>query len=62
MRKQKRSAVFVALSNTVGHELVFERYTDKVVVAKYPRNESNCQPLMLSKKAVKPVTKRRSKK
>ena len=36
MAKHKRSAVFIALSNTVGHELVFRHYTSKVVVADHP--------------------------
>lgn len=36
MAKTKRNCVFVALSHTVGHDLVFERYTNKVVVAIHP--------------------------
>jgi hypothetical protein len=32
----RRSAVYVALSETVGHDLVFRHYTNKVVVGKYP--------------------------
>jgi hypothetical protein len=32
----KRNSVFTALSGTIGHELVFKHYTNKVVVAQYP--------------------------
>ena len=32
----RRSAVYVALSENVGHDLVFRHYTNKVVVGKYP--------------------------
>lgn len=33
----RRSAVYVALSESVGHDLVFRHYTNKVVVGKYPK-------------------------
>ena len=36
MAQLRRNAVFTALSGTIGHELVFKHYTNKVVVAKYP--------------------------
>lgn len=32
----RKTAVYVALSETVGHDLVFRHYTNKVVVGKYP--------------------------
>jgi hypothetical protein len=31
----RRSVVYVATSETVGHDLVFRHYTNKVVVGKY---------------------------
>lgn len=34
---RRRPAVYVALSETVGHDLVFRHYTNKVVVGKYPK-------------------------
>jgi hypothetical protein len=36
MARLRRTAVFVALSCNVGHDLVFRHYTNKVVVGKYP--------------------------
>jgi hypothetical protein len=35
MTIRRRNCVFVALSNTVGHELIFRHYTNKVVVGSY---------------------------
>ena len=35
MKTSRRSCVFVAHSNTVGHDLVFRHYTAKVVVGNY---------------------------
>ena len=32
----KRNSVFVALQGTIGNELVFRHFTNKVVVAIYP--------------------------
>lgn len=32
---KRRSAVYVVLNETVGHDLVFRHYTNKVVVGKY---------------------------
>lgn len=32
---RRRTAVYVALSENVGHDLVFRHYTNKVVVGKY---------------------------
>ena len=41
MKLTKRNCVFVALSNAVGHELVFRHYTNKVVVGKHPDRKEN---------------------
>lgn len=34
--QKRRTAVFVVPSETVGHDLIFRHYTNKVVVGKYP--------------------------
>jgi hypothetical protein len=36
---RRRTAVYVAPSETVGHDLVFRHYTNKVVVGKYPETK-----------------------
>lgn len=36
MARIKTNSVFAALQGTIGKELVFKHYSDKVVVAKYP--------------------------
>jgi len=36
MARTSRNSVFVALSGTIGRELVFMQYPNKVVVGKYP--------------------------
>lgn len=36
MASIRKNSVFVALQGTIGKELVFKHYTDKIVVAKYP--------------------------
>ena len=35
MKTPRKNCVFVAHSDTVGHELVFRHYTNKVVVGNY---------------------------
>lgn len=44
MARLRRTAVFVALSSNVGHELVFRHYTNKVVVGKYPDTKTMKSP------------------
>lgn len=36
MARLKKNSVFNALSGTIGKEIVFKQYADKVVVSKYP--------------------------
>ena len=48
MARLRRNSVFTALSGSIGHELVFKHYTDKVVVGKYP-DMSNVKPSELQK-------------
>lgn len=48
MARLRRNSVFVALQGTIGQELVFKHYTDKVVVARYP-NMSRIKPSELQK-------------
>ena len=36
MARLQRKSVYVALQGTIGKDLVFTHYTDKVVVARYP--------------------------
>lgn len=43
MAQLRRNAVFTALSDTIGHELVFKHYTNKVVVGRCP-NKRKVRP------------------
>jgi hypothetical protein len=36
MAKVKNNSLFAALQGTIGEDLVFKQYADKVVVSKYP--------------------------
>lgn len=36
---RRRTAVYVVPSATVGHDLIFRHYTNKVVVGKYPETK-----------------------
>jgi hypothetical protein len=36
MARLRKNSVFSALSGTIGKEIVFKQYADKVVVSKYP--------------------------
>ena len=44
MARLNRSAVYVALQGTIGRELVFKHYTNKVVAAIYPDMEKLKSP------------------
>lgn len=48
MARLRRNSVFTALQGSLGKELVFKHYTDKVVVAKYP-DMSRVKPSELQK-------------
>ena len=53
MASVKRSSVFIALSNTVGHDLVFQHHTAKVIVARHPETNKG-----KSQRATKTVKKK----
>ena len=48
MARLKKNSVLSGLSGTVGKELVFKQYADKVVVSKYP-DMSKVKPSALQK-------------
>lgn len=54
MTRQRRSAVYVVLHETVGHDLVFKHYTKKVVVGNYTEPKMQRTPEQLKSKRGKP--------
>ena len=44
MSRLRRTAVYIALRETVGHDLIFRHYTNKVVVGKYAETKMKSFP------------------